>query len=201
MSMLTLLGAALVLPAAAAQLQPAAPWPVVCATNRSGLEACWPTCQVRCPAGAACCRTPFAADSEGLGCCASAPNPNREPGCKAGPPRPLATDRPNVVVIGDSVSMGYTPWVAKHLGAALRAYLWPAQSVQSRPKLPRQTAASLSIRPGVRLRSTDDDPDVRHRLRQARYACPALAPWPPCNTRARSVQHRRFGHLFTYPSC
>eukprot|EP01045_Picozoa_sp_COSAG04_P010905 COSAG04_NODE_684_length_11170_cov_4.232228_9_plen_268_part_00 len=118
-----LLGAALVLPAAAAQLhvqQPAAaPWPVVCATNRSGLEACWPTCQVRCPAGAACCRTPFAADSEGLGCCASAPNPNREPGCKAGPPRPLATDRPNVVVIGDSVSMGYTPWVAKHLGAAL----------------------------------------------------------------------------------
>ena len=88
----------------------------------------------------------------------------------------------------------------KHLGAALRAYLWPAQSVQSRPKLPRQTAASLSIRPGVRLRSTDDDPDVRHRLRQARYACPALAPCPPCSTRARSVQHRRFGHLFT-PSC
>ena len=50
--------------------------------------------------------------------CSQAPNPNREPGCKAGPPRPLATDMHNVVIMGDSVSMGYTPWIQKHLGVA-----------------------------------------------------------------------------------
>ncbi len=91
-------------------------WPVVCATDSGGLDSCWPTCQVRCPLTAKCCKTPYAANKEGVGCCDDSPNPDREPGCKAGPPQPLATDRPNVIVIGDSVSMGYTPWVQKHLG-------------------------------------------------------------------------------------
>ena len=96
---------------------PPGSWPIACTSDSSGLESCWPTCQVRCPATARCCKTPYAADIEGLGCCdTSSANPDREPGCKAGPPQPLATDRPNVVIIGDSVSMGYTPWVAKHLG-------------------------------------------------------------------------------------
>jgi hypothetical protein len=89
---------------------PPGAWPVVCTNDSTGLGSCWPTCQVRCPATARCCRTPYAADRSGLGCCDSSPNPNREPGCKAGPPRPLAIDRDNVIVIGDSVSMGYTPW-------------------------------------------------------------------------------------------
>ena len=95
---------------------PPGSWPIACSTDSSGLGSCWPTCQVRCPATAKCCKTPYAADKQGVGCCDTSPNPNREPGCKAGPPRALATDRPNVVVIGDSVSMGYTPWVQKHLG-------------------------------------------------------------------------------------
>lgn len=96
---------------------PPGSWPVACTADKTGLESCWPTCQVRCPATARCCRTPYAADKEGVGCCDDAANPNREPGCKAGPPQPLASDRPNVIVIGDSVSMGYTPWVQKHLGS------------------------------------------------------------------------------------
>lgn len=53
-----------------------------------------------------------------MGCCDAGANPSREPGCKAGPPLPLsnAGEMANVIVIGDSVSMGYTPWIAKHLG-------------------------------------------------------------------------------------
>jgi hypothetical protein len=56
---------------------------------------------------------------EGIGCCPDAqtvPNPNHEGGCKAGPPRPFSTTKKNVIIMGDSVSMGYTPWVATHLG-------------------------------------------------------------------------------------
>ena len=51
-----------------------------------------------------------------MGCCPNAANPNREPGCKAGAPLPLSTTLKNVLVMGDSVSMGYTPWVQKALG-------------------------------------------------------------------------------------
>lgn len=91
-------------------------WPNICTNNSKGLESCWPTCQVRCPANAACCKTPYSV--QGQGCCSNAPNPDKEPGCKAGPPLPLATNRTNVVIMGDSVSMGYTPWVQKHLGEA-----------------------------------------------------------------------------------
>lgn len=35
--------------------------------------------------------------------------------CKAGPPQPLSTTQKNVLVIGDSVSIGYTPFVAAAL--------------------------------------------------------------------------------------
>jgi len=99
---------------AAASSTTAAQWPTVCNTNATGLASCWPTCQVRCPPNWHCCKTPYTAQLNGMGCCSTkANNPNREPGCKAGAPLPLSTDLPNVVVIGDSV---YTPWVAKHLG-------------------------------------------------------------------------------------
>lgn len=95
---------------------PPGAWPNVCATSSEGLESCWPTCQVRCPADAKCCKVPYSADVEGMGCCPNAANPNREPGCKAGAPLPLSTTLKNVLVMGDSVSMGYTPWVQKALG-------------------------------------------------------------------------------------
>lgn len=35
--------------------------------------------------------------------------------CKTGPPLPLSTTRKNVLIVGDSVSIGYTPWVAQAL--------------------------------------------------------------------------------------
>ena len=38
--------------------------------------------------------------------------------CKPGPKLPMSATVPNVLIIGDSVSIGYTPFVAKALGAA-----------------------------------------------------------------------------------
>lgn len=35
--------------------------------------------------------------------------------CKTGPPLPLSTTKKNVLIVGDSVSIGYTPWVAQAL--------------------------------------------------------------------------------------
>ena len=35
--------------------------------------------------------------------------------CKTGPPLPLSTTKQNVLIVGDSVSIGYTPWVAQAL--------------------------------------------------------------------------------------
>ena len=96
---------------------PPGSWPNACTQSSAGLDSCWPTCQVRCPAAAKCCKVPYTANVEGLGCCPDPPIAgDREPGCKAGPPLPLSPTLRNVVIIGDSVSMGYTPWVQKHLG-------------------------------------------------------------------------------------
>lgn len=37
--------------------------------------------------------------------------------CKTGPPIPYASDKKNVLIVGDSVSIGYTPFVAKVMNA------------------------------------------------------------------------------------
>jgi hypothetical protein len=37
--------------------------------------------------------------------------------CKTGPPFPMSTTLPNVIIMGDSVSIGYTPWVASAMAS------------------------------------------------------------------------------------
>ena len=61
------------------------------------------------------------------------------------------------------------------LGGAVRAYLFPLLSARSRPKLPPGTAASLSLRPGLRLRRKDaSSADIDRRVRAARCVAPIM---------------------------
>ena len=45
----------------------------------------------------------------------SQPNITGDQVCKTGPPLPFSKTQPNVLIIGDSVSIGYTPFVADYL--------------------------------------------------------------------------------------
>ena len=73
---------------------------------------CCPNQQTCCPAGSTCqdsgayattCVGAPASEAVGLSV------------CKPGAVLPLSTTKKNVLIIGDSVSIGYTPWVARHM--------------------------------------------------------------------------------------
>ena len=74
---------------------------------------CCPNQMTCCPRGSTC------ADVGWNGNCTGAPEALRvaQPVCKAGAPLPFSKTLPNVLVIGDSVSIGYTPKIAAHMAA------------------------------------------------------------------------------------
>ena len=66
-----------------------------------------------CPAGSRCQVAGWQSTCVG----ASAALTVGQPVCKPGAPLPFAKTLPNVLIIGDSVSIGYTPKVAAHMAA------------------------------------------------------------------------------------
>ena len=75
----------------------------VCCTNNM-------TC---CPSGSSCQNHGWQSS-----CVGTAVLPSQvvgQPVCKTGAPLPLSKTKPNVLVIGDSVSIGYTPKIAAHM--------------------------------------------------------------------------------------
>ena len=134
--------ALLLLAAAAAAGAPPAPWPNACtavvgattAYNQtrcpanmscqpngfsvSGMGCCpWPasvSCgdYACCPAGSTCVHVSGSAYSEVFNCAGAAPATGSRCPCKPGAPLPWSTSRKNVLIIGDSLSIGYTPAVA-----------------------------------------------------------------------------------------
>lgn len=74
----------------------------VCCSNRQ-------TC---CPTGTTCqLNGPYLTD-----CVTDSSSVPAKSVCKPGPQKPLSTSQKNVIVLGDSVSIGYTPVLAKALG-------------------------------------------------------------------------------------
>eukprot|EP00656_Telonema_subtile_P018878 TRINITY_DN20254_c0_g1_i1.p1 TRINITY_DN20254_c0_g1~~TRINITY_DN20254_c0_g1_i1.p1 ORF type:complete len:269 (-),score=55.01 TRINITY_DN20254_c0_g1_i1:68-874(-) len=75
---------------------------------------CCPNKQTCCPAGSTC------NDQGSYGTTCEGAAPNQTVGlsvCKPGAALPPSTTLKNVLIIGDSVSIGYTPWVAQHLAS------------------------------------------------------------------------------------
>jgi len=73
---------------------------------------CCPNKQTCCPKGSSC------RDSGTYGTVCEGAPPSQVTGvsvCKPGAALPFSTTLPNVLIIGDSVSIGYTPHIAKHL--------------------------------------------------------------------------------------
>ena len=94
----------------------------VCAAKFSGND------QGCCPyADAVCCENAMTCCPSGSTCnvsgwqstCIGAPANQRvgQPVCKFGAPLPFSKTLPNVLIIGDSVSIGYTPKVAAHMSS------------------------------------------------------------------------------------
>jgi len=90
------------------------------AVNREGCcpyenAVCCPNSQTCCPQGSVCEDT----GTYGTVCKGAPVSPVNETiglsVCKAGAALPLSTTQPNVLIIGDSVSIGYTPMVAKSM--------------------------------------------------------------------------------------
>ena len=71
----------------------------------------------KCPDTSSCCGTPFVAN--GYGCTQpSIDDPNFNFCCFAGPSNLDETNiKPNVMILGDSVSIGYTPYVITNLSS------------------------------------------------------------------------------------
>lgn len=96
-----------------------------CAPNQfsvSGQGCCpWPngvSCGVTscCPSNTKCVSVSGSGYSEVFDCVMSgAPNVTSKCPCKPGPPLPMSTTKKNVLIIGDSLSIGYTPSVAANL--------------------------------------------------------------------------------------
>ena len=93
----------------------------VCAAAYSGNgHGCCPyDGAVCCPNRQTCCPAGFACEDKGtyLTTCTKAGQPSSAglSVCKPGAAEPPSTTLPNVLIIGDSVSIGYTPPVAMHM--------------------------------------------------------------------------------------
>ena len=74
---------------------------------------CCPNSQTCCPNGTTCYDTgPYTTT-----CVSSDSNTTGLSVCKPGPGIPMSTNLPNCLIMGDSVSIGYTPYVIQHLSS------------------------------------------------------------------------------------
>lgn len=79
---------------------------------------CCPGGYTCCPSGSQCVPVGGSGYSQVFNCTSStAPTTTARSVCKPGPPLPYSTTLKNVLVIGDSVSIGYTPWINNALSS------------------------------------------------------------------------------------